>query len=292
MDLARQPSMPAENKRPRAEVPARVTANPAQRILALQRAAGNAAVARHLAPRATVQRAAPIDLPAGGSVGTSATNGREAVLLVLDRLYGLWAIEAKDHDDTKAAVAALPSGAAVTDPGHLQVIDRALTRLEEPSLAAPVAKAQFGLTIGAGVGRDQPNAPADVAVIQDLLFAKGHMSKGDHTTEHAAATSGKPLTAADLPATYIGIIKLKRQAAADTGRPGWFPLIRSDEGGPPGSSGIDKLADRTFTFGEFMIFVPSARSEGHDQSSARLLLRRWGPGRHIAGRAPRLARRG
>jgi hypothetical protein len=228
--------------------------------LGLQRAAGNTAVASYLAPRASVQRAAPIDLPAGGSVGTSATNGREAVLLVLDRLYGMWAIEAKDHDDTKAAVTGLPAGAAVTDPGQLQVIDRALTRLEDPALAAPVAKAQFALQISAGVGRDQPNVPNDVATLQNMLAAKDHMSHDDWVREHGAATSGKPLTAADLPATFIGIIKLKRQAAADTGRPGWFPIIRSDEG-LPGSGGVDKLADRTFSFGEFMIFVPTAATK-------------------------------
>ncbi|MDT5012493.1 MAG: hypothetical protein QOH57_4110 [Mycobacterium sp.] len=252
--------MPAHGELPRVEGARRAARTPAQRILGLQRAAGNTAVASYLAPRASVQRAAPIDLPAGGSVGTSATNGREAVLLVLDRLYGMWAIEAKDHDDTKAAVTGLPAGAAVTDPGQLQVIDRALTRLEDPALAAPVAKAQFALQISAGVGRDQPNVPNDVATLQNMLAAKDHMSHDDWVREHGAATSGKPLTAADLPATFIGIIKLKRQAAADTGRPGWFPIIRSDEG-LPGSGGVDKLADRTFSFGEFMIFVPTAATK-------------------------------
>ena len=217
-------------------------------------------MAGYLSPRASVQRAAPIDLPAGGSVGPSGTNGREAVLLVLDRLYGMWAIEGKDHDDTKAAVAALASGAAVTDPGQLQVIDRALTRLEDPSLAAPVAKAQFGLPINAAVGRDQPNVPADVAIVQNALVAKDHMSHDDWLRENGAATSGKSLAAADLPATYIGITKLKRQGVAATGSQGWFPIIRSDEA-LPDSGGVDKLADRTFQFGEFMIFVPSAATK-------------------------------
>src|SRR5689334_453385 len=73
-----------------------------QAILSLQRTAGNAAVGGMLwalsgrIPR-VVQRLS-LDLPAGGSVGDPpATNHREGVMLVLNRLHELWAIENADY---------------------------------------------------------------------------------------------------------------------------------------------------------------------------------------------------
>jgi hypothetical protein len=201
-------------------------------LLALQRNAGNAAVVQRLRRPPVAQRAR-IDLPAGGSVGdTTAVNGREAVLLVLKRLYGMWAIETRDFDQALPAVEALPSGMPVTDKPILDVIDKSVTRLAEPSLAAPVAAAQFSLPIGAAVGQGQPNQPADVARLQDLLRARQHLNDVDYTREHGAATSGAPLSESSLVATFTGITELKREAAAGTGKPGWSPLIRSDEAVP------------------------------------------------------------
>jgi hypothetical protein len=242
--------------------PRRVPQVGAGAVLALQRSAGNTAVVQHLRPSVVAQRAR-IDLPAGGSVGdASASNGREAVLLVLKRLYGLWAIETKDFDQTFPAVEAMPSGTMVTEKPVLDVIDKAVVRLEEPTLAAQVALAQFSLPIGAGVGQGQPNRPADVADLQDLLHVRWHLSDDDYGREHGAATSGAPLSESSLSATFAGITKLKREAAAGTGKPGWSPLIRSDEAGGSGPGGQDRFADRTFSFGEFMIFVPSAATKG------------------------------
>jgi hypothetical protein len=233
-----------------------------QAVRHLQRIAGNTAVTGLLSGSAdhrprVVQRLR-LDLPAGGSVGDrAATNHREAVMLVLDRLHELWAIENADYDAVYPRVAALPSGDVVTDHASLTTIQAALSRLDEPTLAAPVAAAQFGLSIGGAVGRGQPNDPADIAVLQDLLHGHWHLTNEAYNREHGTATSGAPLTETTLRETFAGLTKLKRTSAAGTGKAGWAPLIRSDEAGPMGPGGQDRLADRTFRFGDFLIFVPA-----------------------------------
>src|SRR5215831_10678009 len=200
-----------------------------QAIVSLQRTVGNAAVGQVLWEPAVrhhlwLQRLA-LDLPAGGAVGDPpATNHREGVMLVLNRLHELWAIENADYDATYPTVAALAPGDAVTDRGALKTIQAALTRLDEPTLAAPVAAAQFALTIGGGVGRGQPNNPSDVAALQDLLHVHWHLTNEAYDREHRVATAGGALNESTLPDTFIGITKLKRAAAAGTGKEGWAPL--------------------------------------------------------------------
>ena len=221
-------------------------------LVDLQRGAGNAAVARLFVQRAR------LDLPTGGGVGDPpATNHREAVMLVLNRMHELWAIENSAYDAVYPEVFALAPGDAVTDRTALETVQAALRRLAEPTLAAPVAAAQFGMPIGSGVGVGQANNRADVAMLQDLLHVNWHLTNEAYDREHNAVTSGAALDARTLRETFAGITRLKRAAAAGTGKQGWSPLIRSDEAGPPRPGGTDRLADRTFTFGDFLIFVPA-----------------------------------
>ncbi|MQA86284.1 MAG: hypothetical protein GEV03_17030 [Streptosporangiales bacterium] len=232
--------------------------NVSEVFLRLQSKAGNASVTRLAGRLGGVVQRIRLDLPAGGSVGDPpATNHREGVMLTLDRLHEFWAIENANYDAVYPGVAALPPGGTVTDPTRLRTLQAALRRLEEPTLAAPVAAAQFGLNISGNVGRGQPNDPADIAALQDLLHVHWHLTNDAYNREHGAATSGGPLNETTLRETFAGITKLKRAAVAGTGKAGWTPLIRSDEAGPMGPGGQDRLADRTFSFGDFLIFVPT-----------------------------------
>jgi hypothetical protein len=236
--------------------PIRGAAAPVHPVIWLQRRAGNAAVAELLArsklPTPNLQRAR-VDLPSGGGVGDApATNHREGVLLVLDRMHVLWGIDNTEYSSIYPAVGTLGPGDAVTDPAHLALLQRALNRTLEPVLPSQVAAAQYGLSLGSGVGAGQPNVPADVLQVQDLLHSRWHLTDEAYTRERAAVTSGGP-----TPETIAGISRLKAATLAGTGKTGWAPLIRSDEAGPAGPDGNDRLADRTFTYEEFMVFVPA-----------------------------------
>src|SRR5262249_42623540 len=151
------------------------------------------------------------------------------------------------YDAVYPGVSALTPGATVTDRTVLTTVQAALRQLADPTLAAPVAAAQFNLPVGAGVGRGQPNHRADLAKLQDLLHVNWHLTNGAYNREHTAVTSGAPLNASTLKETFAGVTKLKRAFAAGTGKQGWSPLIRADEAGPPGPGGTDRLADRTFS---------------------------------------------
>ncbi|HEV2780935.1 MAG TPA: hypothetical protein VGX25_16245 [Actinophytocola sp.] len=172
--------------------------------------------------------------------------------MVLDRMHVLWGIENADYDAIYPAVVALGPGTAVTDPAHLALLRRALSRTLEPVLPREVAAAQYGVNLGAAVGAGQPNNAADVLMVQDLLHSRWHLTNDDYVTERAAASGGGP-----TPETMAGISRLKAATLAGTGRTGWAPLIRADESGPAGPGGTDRLADRTFTYGEFLVFVPA-----------------------------------
>jgi hypothetical protein len=196
---------------------------------------------------------ARVDLPSGGGVGDApATNHREGVLLVLDRMHVLWGIENAEYDSIYPAVAALDPGATVTDPAQLALLQRALTRTLEPVLPSAVAAAQYGIRLGSDVGAGQPNATADILQVQDLLHSRWLLTNETYATERAAATSGQP-----TPETIAAISRLKEATLAGTGKAGWAPLIRADEAGPSGPGGNDRFADRTFTYGEFLVFVPT-----------------------------------
>lgn len=88
--------------------------------------------------------------------------------------------------------------------------------------------------------------------VQDLLHSRWHLTNEAYNRERAAVISGGP-----TPETIAGIARLKRATLAGTGRAGWAPLIRSDEAGPIGPGGNDRLADRTFTYEEFLVFLPA-----------------------------------
>jgi hypothetical protein len=171
---------------------------------------------------------------------------------VLDRMRVLWGIEEPDYAAIYPAVTALGPGTAVTDPSHLALLQRSLTRTLDTVLPREVAAAQYGVNLGAAVGTGQPNNAADVLMLQDLLHSRWHLTDDDYNTERAAATSARP-----TPQTIAGISRLKSATLAGTGKAGWAPLIRADESGPPGPGGNDRLADRTFTYGEFLVFVPA-----------------------------------
>jgi hypothetical protein len=223
----------------------------------LQRAAGNAAVSRLIhdhRPPARVQRVR-VDLVSGGAVGDDpATNHREGVEFALDKMLVLWGIDMGMFGEIRPKVAALPAGEKVTDPDVLAKLQIALKRLSEPVLPAPVAQAQYATPLIGWVGEGQPNQPDDVHKVQDLLKLNGKLSDEDHKAE---STVTGPYSAANIPKTFAGITALKQATVGGRGKVGWSPLIRSDEGGGEGPGGEDRLADQTFQFQEFMLFVPA-----------------------------------
>ena len=191
----------------------------------------------------------------GGAIGDApATNHREAVRLALDRLHVLWAIDNTTYDTLYPQVSSLPPGAPVTDAAVLTALQTALRSANEPALPTAVARAQFGTPIADGVGTGQPTHASDVSLVQDLLEEHGLLSVAAATTERALATAGGALNAATLPATFTGISQLKMGFVGGAGKREWAPLIRSDEAGPGGE---DRLADQTFQYQDFMLFVPS-----------------------------------
>jgi hypothetical protein len=92
-----------------------------------------------------------------------ATNHREAVMLVLDRMHVLWAIDNSAYNAVYPGVSALAPGAAVTSRR--------------------------------AVAAAQPNRRADLAKLQDLLHVNWHLTNEAYDREHTAVTSGARLTA-------------------------------------------------------------------------------------------------
>ncbi|GIG20943.1 hypothetical protein Cch01nite_16670 [Cellulomonas chitinilytica] len=222
----------------------------------IQRTAGNAAATSLLGGAGPTVQRLQVDMTAGGSVGDApAANPREAVRLALDRMHVLWGINDDDYRTVYPVVSALPPGAPVTDPAVRATVSAALTRTQAPVLVPEVARAQFGAPLGAGVGTGQPNQPADVTIVQDLLDRAGLLAGSASATERAVVAGGGTLDAGVLPQTFAGIGALKMRMVAGHGAPRWEPLIRADEAD---ATGGDRLADRTFQFQDFMVFVPSA----------------------------------
>lgn len=228
----------------------------------LQHLVGNAAVARLVAPSPTGQDSVRqlqrlrVDMTGGGAIGDApATNHREAVRLALDRLHVLWSIDNATYDSIYPQVSGLAPGTAVTNTSVLATLQAALLFANQPVLPTAVARAQFGTPIADGVGIGQPNHSADVSLVQDLLEEHGLLSvAAAATNERALTTAGGALNASTLPATFTGISRLKIGFVGGAGRREWSPLIRSDEAGPTGE---DRLADQTFQYQDFMLFVPS-----------------------------------
>lgn len=227
-------------------------------LLGLQRRAGNRAVVRALA----VQRVR-VDLPAGGQVGDGgASNLREAVLLVLPRLFDLDLLPQADFDSLVTTVTALPQGAPVTDRSVLAQVQAALRRMEEPVLTANGASSQ-GLRLSADVGRGRANVPTDVMAVQDALHRAWGLSDGDYGVEiaasRAAARAGTAVSVGDIPRTLAAIVEMKRTAVASpvSARRPVEPPIHADESGPPGPTGADPLAARSFEYAGFSVFVPA-----------------------------------
>jgi len=207
---------------------------PPAAVLALQRSAGNALVARalaagRLAPRLTAARSRTVlarqhlQLVSGRYVGAlegAEANVREDVLSALRRLLQLWSIDVGAYGTEEAAVSAKPPNQRLTAadiPGTVA----ALRRNEEQSIAREVANAQLGLTLGASVVAGGQNAKADVTALQHALHANWNLSNADFTRESAAVASGPdPVDNATIAATLRGIAAFKAAHVAGTSRRG------------------------------------------------------------------------
>lgn len=147
--------------------PIRRDDTPTHPLTWLQRRAGNVAVVALLAPAKpsppSLQRAR-VDLPSGGGVGDApATNHREGVLLVLDRMHVLWGIDNTEYNSIYPSISALAPGAPVTNPVQLALLQRSLDRTLAPMLPSEVAAAQYGISLGSSVGRRAAECPGRCA---------------------------------------------------------------------------------------------------------------------------------
>ena len=185
-------------RRPAASCAPSLAAGPAlgvAEILALQRGAGNSAVSALLAP---VQRTT-LSLASGQTVGDtdSASNRREDVQHVLDRLHVLWSIDNDTYARQVQALTGDPVGA-----GSLGPLGRALDRNSEGSIAPAVAQNVLGVSIRSSVGPGLPNLVDDVRILYTVLREEG------------LATGGASDDAARLAAVHTGVSTLKTRIAA------------------------------------------------------------------------------
>jgi hypothetical protein len=164
-------------------------------ILALQRGAGNSAVTALLAP---VQRTT-LTLASGRTVGDtdSASNRREEVQQVLDRLHVLWSI---DNDTYARQVQALTGDPVAA--GSLGPLGRALDRNSEGSIAPAVAQNVLGVAIRSPVGPGLPNLVDDVRILYTVLREEG------------LAVGGASDDAARLSTVQTGVSTLKTRITA------------------------------------------------------------------------------
>lgn len=189
-------------------------------VLSLQQLAGNGGVVRILGRRPIVQRQR-VDLAAGGSVGEApATNTREQVLTVLDRLHSVWSIPTDSYGTAYEAVKALPAGATVDAANSgMSLLLAALRQNEDGSLSAAVARTQLGIALSDAVGTGRTNRKTDILAIQDALHVEWHISNEDYARERTAlAGVADDGSVADslIPMTIAGIARLKRAIVAGT----------------------------------------------------------------------------
>ncbi len=126
------------------------------------------------AARTGVLQRVRLDMGNGRSVGDSpgpATNTREDVLAVMDRMHVAWLLTNVDYTAEYPAVAAMPPGSVVA-ASHIPLLRAALGRVATvDSMSDAVAGAILGATLSGGVGPGQRNARADVLAIQHAMHA-------------------------------------------------------------------------------------------------------------------------
>jgi hypothetical protein len=185
--------------------------------LALQRSVGNQTAA-------LVLQRYEVALNGGGRVAdtdSAGANVRENVLVVMDRLHSMWALNDADYAREYAAVTALAGGATV-NVASIPATVAALGRSREASVAAPVAETQLHLAISGGVGAGQPNAAADVAAVQDLVHSNALMTDADYGTVLIPGerliidSSGPSVDPARVPKTMAGLTAVKQRLVSGT----------------------------------------------------------------------------
>jgi hypothetical protein len=202
-----RPSVDAS--RPAARAVERANGTPAS-VLALQRAAGNRAVAQALGP--VVQRT-ELAVKGGGLVADydgPGTNQRRDVLGVQERLLALWSITTGDFDIERAAVAAKGD----SEPVLAADIKRTLAAIDRnagPHLGAASGLGVFKAALLDGVGQGQANNAADIELILNLLHEEWHVSNDDYDRGIVVLTgSGTTVDPAAVPGFLAGLTKLKQ----------------------------------------------------------------------------------
>jgi len=205
---------------------------PAQ-VLALQRSAGNAAVASLLSARpGTIVQRTELTLVNGRTIGDtpSASNRRADLQQVLDRLHVLWSIDNESYNRQVTALQGDPVGAELLGPlGH------ALERNSEGSVAPPVAQTVLGVAIRSAVGPGQPNLANDVRILYTVLHEEG-LAPGanDDASRLSAAETG-------LSELKRRIVSGRRAMQPSAGSAGAAPHVRAR--GKPLSAGLVTLTD-------------------------------------------------
>jgi hypothetical protein len=176
-------------------------------VIALQRSAGNAAVAGMIMRRQW-------DVGSGRSVGKSAgpaANTREDVMDVQNRLHGLWDIQSGDFAAENGVVGSQPSESVVATHRIPKTI-AALDKAENDDAVAPaVAQAILKATITDGVGTGQPNKKEDVTAVQHGLHASWDLSNKDFEEAQAEVGADPTVDASKMPATLKGIKKMRQR---------------------------------------------------------------------------------
>jgi len=188
-------------------------------VMRLQREAGNATVARMLAPTIRVQRQ-KVELSAGGSVGEGGGNVREQVLAVLDRLHALWSISTTSYGTAVEAVRSLPEGSVVGgDNAAMPILLAGLKQNEEATLSKEVGQSQLGVSLNGSVGAGKSNRKSDILAVQDALHVEWHISNEDYTAERraiAALDDSAAVSDGLIPKTIDGIRRLKAAVVKGT----------------------------------------------------------------------------
>jgi hypothetical protein len=156
-----------------------------------------------------------VQVASGRSVGDlegATSNLREDVLAVMDRLHVLWSLT----NDEYAAEYPKVVGASVAGklkPASIPNTIAGLKKNAEGHLHNAPAKAVFGISIGAPVGKGQTNAKGDILAIQNALQSKGLLGSPAFKTENDAVIAGPETVAEqDIPQTIAAIGRLKMGA--------------------------------------------------------------------------------
>jgi hypothetical protein len=176
-------------------------------VLALQRSAGNAAVAGMIMRRQW-------DLGAGRSVGKSAgptANTREDVLDVQDRLHALWDIPTGDYGAEHDLVGAQPPETVVATarfPKTLAGLDKAES---DDALAPGVAQAILKTPATGGVGTGQPNKKEDVEAVQHGMHTSWDLSNEEFADAQKELGTEATVDENKMPVTKKGIRKMRKR---------------------------------------------------------------------------------